>query len=98
MFGILRIEILVDRPELQATQPQVLDAVLQLLDSLPESMESSMQRDQAAGRPVELDALSGALIRRATKAGIPVPVTRRLVDELRSRSDPAVSSGRNRDG
>jgi len=74
------------------------DAVLQLLDSLPESMESSMQRDQAAGRPVELDALSGALIRRATKAGIPVPVTRRLVDELRSRSGPAVSSGRNRDG
>jgi 2-dehydropantoate 2-reductase len=74
------------------------DAVLQLLDSLPESMESSMQRDQAAGRPVELDALSGALIRRATRAGIPVPVTRRLVDELRSRSGPAVSSGRNRDG
>src|SRR5215813_773866 len=33
MFGILRIEILVDRPELQATQPQVLDAVLQLLDA-----------------------------------------------------------------
>lgn len=66
------------------------EAVLHLLDSVPESMESSMQRDQAAGRPLELDALGGALLRRATRAGIPAPVTGRLVDELRSRSGPAV--------
>jgi len=56
-------------------------------------MESSMQRDQAAGPPLELDALGGALFRHAGKAGIAVPVTRRLVDELQSRSEPAVSSG-----
>jgi 2-dehydropantoate 2-reductase len=59
---------------------------LQLLDSMPESMETSMQRDQAAGRPLELDALGGALLRRAARAGIAVPVTHRLVDELGSRS------------
>lgn len=53
-----------------------------LLDSMPESMETSMQRDRAAGRPLELDALGGALLRRAARAGIAVPVTRRLVDEL----------------
>jgi 2-dehydropantoate 2-reductase len=63
------------------------DAVLRLMDSVPESMESSMQRDQAAGRPLELDALGGALLRRASKAGISVPVTQRLVDELQTRSD-----------
>ena len=61
-------------------------AVLHLLDSVPESMESSMQRDQAAGRPLELDALGGALLRRAARAGIAVPVTRRLVDDLQSRT------------
>ncbi len=61
------------------------DAVLRLMDSVPESMESSMQRDEAAGRPLELDALGGALLRRAAKAGISVPVTRRLVDELQRR-------------
>jgi len=61
-------------------------AVLHLLDSVPESMESSMQRDQAAGRPLELDALGGALVRRAARAGIAVPVTRRLVDDLQSRT------------
>jgi 2-dehydropantoate 2-reductase len=62
------------------------DAVLERLDSAPESMESSMQRDQAAGRALELDALGGALLRRAATAGIEIPVTRRLVDELQSRS------------
>jgi 2-dehydropantoate 2-reductase len=65
------------------------EAVLRLMDSVPESMESSMQRDQAAGRPLELDALGGALLRRAAKAGISVPVTQRLVDELQTRSDRA---------
>ena len=68
------------------------DAVLQMLDSVPESMESSMQRDQAAGRPLELDALGGALLRRAARAGITVPVTRRLVDGLQSRSASAVAT------
>jgi 2-dehydropantoate 2-reductase len=62
------------------------DALIKTLDSLPDSMESSMQRDQAAGRPMELDALGGALLRRAGKAGIAVPVTARLVEEIR-RSD-----------
>lgn len=62
------------------------DALMKTFASLPDSMESSMQRDQAAGRPLELDALGGALLRRASKAGIEVPVTARLVEEIR-RSD-----------
>jgi len=69
------------------------EAVLHLLDSVPESMESSMQRDQAAGRPIELDALGGALLRRAAKAGIAAPVTQRLVDELNSRSGHPAPAG-----
>ncbi len=65
------------------------ERVLKLLDSVPESMESSMQRDQAARRPIELDALGGALLRRAARAGIAVPVAQRLVDDLQSRGEPA---------
>lgn len=60
--------------------------VLRLLDSTPETMQSSMQRDQAAGLPIELDAIGGAVVRRAARAGIAVPVTARLVDELRQRN------------
>jgi 2-dehydropantoate 2-reductase len=61
------------------------DAVLGLLDSAPEAMQSSMQRDQAAGLPLELDAIGGAVLTHAARAGIAVPVTTRLVEELRER-------------
>ena len=69
------------------------DALLKRVDSLPESMESSMQRDQAAGRALELDAVGGALLRRAARAGIAAPVTRRLVDELQARSRQPATGG-----
>lgn len=62
------------------------EAVVRFMDSVPETMESSMQYDQAAGRPLELDAIGGAVIRRAAHAGIDVPVTARLVEELRARA------------
>lgn len=69
------------------------EAVMKMMDSVPDSMESSMQRDQAAGRPLELDALGGAVVRRAARAGVPVPVTSRLVDELRARAARGVAGG-----
>jgi 2-dehydropantoate 2-reductase len=61
-------------------------AVAQMFDAAPETMESSMQRDQAAGRPLELDAIGGAVVRRAERYGIDVPVTARLVRELSRRT------------
>ena len=63
--------------------------VLRLFDAVPESMETSMQRDQAAGRPLELDALGGALLRRAARGGVEVPLTRRLVEDLQARASAA---------
>jgi 2-dehydropantoate 2-reductase len=44
-----------------------------------------MQRDAAARRPIELEAIGGSIIRAAARNGIPTPVTARLVDELRAR-------------
>ena len=61
------------------------EAVVRFLDSVPETMESSMQRDQADGRPLEIDAIGGAVVRRAARAGVAVPVTSHLVEELRAR-------------
>jgi 2-dehydropantoate 2-reductase len=61
------------------------EAAVRMLDAAPESFETSMQRDQAAGRPIELDAIGGAVLRHAAAAGVPVPVTARLVEELRER-------------
>ncbi|MET8224756.1 2-dehydropantoate 2-reductase [Streptomyces sp. NPDC005301] len=55
-------------------------------DSFAPGMRSSMQRDAEAGRPLELDAIGGALLRAADRHGVPVPVTARLVRELADRT------------
>lgn len=52
-------------------------------DAFPPTTKSSMQRDAEAGRPLELDAIGGALLRAAERHGVPTPVTARLVRELR---------------
>ncbi|MEU5885445.1 2-dehydropantoate 2-reductase [Streptomyces sp. NPDC047461] len=52
-------------------------------DAFPPQTKSSMQRDAEAGRPLELDAIGGALLRAAERHGVPVPVATRLVRELR---------------
>ncbi|MET8824935.1 2-dehydropantoate 2-reductase [Streptomyces sp. NPDC004610] len=51
-------------------------------DTFPATTKSSMQRDAEAGRPLELDAIGGALLRAAAHHGIPAPVASRLVREL----------------
>lgn len=61
------------------------EQVVGFFDGVPAGMRSSMQRDAAAGRPLELDAIGGAVVRAATRHGIAVPVTARYVDELRER-------------
>lgn len=60
-------------------------SVLRLVAAVPASMQTSMQRDAAAGRPTELEAIGGAVLRAAERAGISVPVTARLVEDLRTR-------------
>jgi 2-dehydropantoate 2-reductase len=51
-------------------------------DAFPPQTKSSMQRDAESGRPLELDAIGGALLRAAERHGVPAPVTSRLVREL----------------
>ena len=51
-------------------------------DAFPPDTKSSMQRDAEAGRPLELDAIGGALLRAADRHGVAVPVTRALVRDL----------------
>lgn len=54
-------------------------------NAFPPESKSSMQRDAEAGRPLELDAIGGALLRAAAHHDIPVPVATRLVQELDTR-------------
>ncbi|KUM90963.1 MULTISPECIES: ketopantoate reductase family protein [Streptomyces] len=51
-------------------------------DAFPPATKSSMQRDAEAGRPLELDAIGGALLRAADRHGVKVPVATRVVREV----------------
>lgn len=51
-------------------------------DDFAPATRSSMQRDAEAGRPLELDAIGGALLRAAERYGVDVPVATRVVREL----------------
>jgi 2-dehydropantoate 2-reductase len=61
------------------------ESTLEFFDSVPATMQSSMQHDATVGRIIELDAIGGAVLRAADRTGIPAPVTQRLVAELRDR-------------
>jgi 2-dehydropantoate 2-reductase len=62
------------------------DATVGMLHGFEPSMRSSMQKDVAAGRPPELDAIAGPILRGGAAAGIPVPATEGLADLVRGRS------------
>jgi 2-dehydropantoate 2-reductase len=60
-------------------EPAAVDAVLAQAATLPAPWRSSMARDLEEGRRLEVDALSGAVVRRGLKQGIPTPVHQTIV-------------------
>jgi 2-dehydropantoate 2-reductase len=62
---------------------------LQELDDAHAELGSSMQRDIAAGREPELDAIPGAVIRAGQRHGIPTPTITRLATEIAARAGVA---------
>jgi 2-dehydropantoate 2-reductase len=59
------------------------DTAVQFFDSVPATMQSSMQHDAAAGRAIEVEAIGGAVLRAAGLIGISAPAVERLVEQLR---------------
>src|SRR5262249_41757289 len=51
----------------------------------PYEMRSSMQKDVAAGRPPELDAIAGPVLTGGAAHGIPLPATSALVEAVKRR-------------
>jgi 2-dehydropantoate 2-reductase len=50
----------------------------QIIESMPPRLTSSTARDVAAGRPSELDAITGGAVRAAHRVGVPAPVLEAL--------------------
>jgi 2-dehydropantoate 2-reductase len=58
------------------------EPILATFGGLPEGFRSSMQKDVAAGRPPELDAIAGPILRGGEEHGIDVPATRSFVERI----------------
>jgi 2-dehydropantoate 2-reductase len=58
---------------------------MKILDSMPESLTSSMQRDISAGRPSELDAIAGAVVRVGKRVGQDCSVIESLIGKIKGR-------------
>jgi 2-dehydropantoate 2-reductase len=58
------------------------EPILAALEGAPDGFRSSMQKDAAAGRPPELDAVAGPILRGGKEHGIDVSVTRAVVDRI----------------
>jgi 2-dehydropantoate 2-reductase len=59
------------------------------LEAAHDTLGSSMQRDIAAGREPELDAIAGAVLRAGARHGIPCPTIERLAAMIAARVEVA---------
>jgi 2-dehydropantoate 2-reductase len=60
------------------------EALITQIENTPPEMRSSMQKDREAGRPTEIDAIGGSVLRAAARHGLDTPATQALVDGIRA--------------
>lgn len=69
---------------------KVVDGTMAFVDDQPPDATTSLQRDLLEGRPSELDAWTGAVVRLAAESGVEVPLHRLLLEVLTSRHPDAL--------
>jgi 2-dehydropantoate 2-reductase len=74
------------RAEAVSLPDEAVASTLAFIDSAPFAMKSSLQRDLERGKRVEIDALSGAVVRRGRLRGVDTPVHLTLLATIKSRS------------
>lgn len=67
--------------------PTTGDDLLGILGGFPAPMRSSLQADIEAGRDGELDAIGGAVCRRAASHGIPTPTLDDVITRIAARAE-----------
>jgi 2-dehydropantoate 2-reductase len=55
-----------------------------VIEALPDWATSSTERDVSAGRPSELDAIGGAVVRAGHRLGVPTPTLAQLLEQCRA--------------
>ena len=68
-------------------EPDSLEWSMNALDNFPATGMASLAKDFAEGRPVELEGLTGTVIRMGTEYGVPTPVNDALYAVLKPRAN-----------
>jgi 2-dehydropantoate 2-reductase len=66
--------------------PLAPDSQWRIIGDLDADLTTSTARDVAAGRPSELDAITGSVVRAGERLGVPCPVLAGLYSEAKARS------------
>ena len=86
---LLRETVAVGRAEGAALTEDSVEHTIDALRRLDPEMAPSTLQDRLAGRPLELEGLTGAVVRRAARHGIDVPASRMLLALLHATLDEA---------
>ena len=73
----------VARAEGVALPVDVVGRIIEYVDSIPASTRSSMLIDLQQNKPIEVEALLGAVVRRGERAGVSTPIMRALYAVLK---------------
>ena len=69
----------------------VVDRIPAYIDSIPPTMKASLLADLSRGKPIEVEALQGTVVRRGARLGVPTPIVKTLYAVLR----PHAAGGHN---
>ena len=72
--------------------PDIIDRIGAYVDGIPKTMRSSLLIDLAQGKRIEVEQLQGSVVRRAARAGIPVPIMSTLYSVLKPWANGARQS------
>jgi 2-dehydropantoate 2-reductase len=72
--------------------PNIAQQVIDGYRAQPFDSVNSMLADRLAGRPMEIDARNGVIVRKAESLGIPTPLNRLMVALLRASTQPTPSA------
>jgi 2-dehydropantoate 2-reductase len=64
------------------------DRIRKYIEGIPGTMRSSLLIDLSQGKRIEVEALQGSVVRRAARAGVPVPITATLYAILKLWESP----------
>jgi 2-dehydropantoate 2-reductase len=87
MRGLMRECITVGRAEGAHVEDDFPESVIAGYRAGPRDAVNSMLADRLAGRPLEIDARNGVIVRLGAKHGIPTPLNALMVERLESGVD-----------